>query len=285
MLKSFQGLAILIVVGLSLAGCATSGPTDRASVVAQAEEAGLVPGAVEAAPFRLQVWQRTPPAGADLLAVFLEGDGFAFIDRRTPSSDPTPRDPVGLALATRSGLPSVAYLARPCQWTGTEEERPCSARWWTTHRLAPTVVEATAHAIDVLKDRAGADRVVLIGHSGGGGLATLVAARRDDVAALVTVAGVTDLGAWTVLHDVSPMPDSLDPAALRHAWAQVPQLHLLGAEDRIVPPEIARGWAAPVEVVPDTGHSAGWAAQWPALEPDILDDLGIASSSISAGRS
>ena len=102
-----------------------------------------------------------------------------------------------------------------------------------------------------------------------------MAARRSDVAGLITVAGVTDLGAWTALHRVSAMPDSLDPAAARAGWEGVPQIHFLGEDDTVVPPDAAATWSGPSVVVPGTGHLDGWAARWPALEQRALESLGL----------
>lgn len=278
-------IAAAVVIGaIPLASCTRPSAPDRATATAAADAAGLAPRTLAAGGFVLHARLRVAPEPAAVLAVFLEGDGFAWIDRATPSPDPTPRRPVALALAARSGLPSVAYLARPCQWVTGADRRGCRPRWWTTHRLAAETVDAAGAAIDALKAEAGARTILLIGHSGGGGLAALLAARRADVAGLVTVAGVTDLGAWTTMHAVSALPESLDPAAARAGWGGLPQVHLLGAADTVVPAGAAAAWAAPTVVVPGVGHLDGWAADWPALERLALDRLDL-SPPLSAGRS
>src|SRR6056297_103827 len=104
-----------------------------------AESAGLAAETLDAGAFVLHARLRRPAAAVPRLVVFLEGDGFAWIDRATPSRDPTPHRPVALALAAASQQPAVAYLARPCQWVDGADRRGCDARWWTTHRLAPDV--------------------------------------------------------------------------------------------------------------------------------------------------
>jgi hypothetical protein len=59
-----------------------------------------------------------PPriASNDLLTVYIEGDGLAWLDGETASPDPTPRDPLALNLAFRDPLGGAAYLAPPRQY-------------------------------------------------------------------------------------------------------------------------------------------------------------------------
>ncbi|CAA7615250.1 alpha/beta hydrolase [Magnetospirillum sp. UT-4] len=253
-------------LALALAACA-------GTVVADAERAGLVPVMVETPTFRLAAWQRLPPVPGGELAVYLEGDGFAWAGRGQPSRDPTPRDPVGLAMAARDPAPAVLYLARPCQFSGRADPR-CHERYWTGARLAPEVVEAAEAAVAAAMQRTGAARLRLVGYSGGGALAALLAARRSpESTRLVTVAAPLDLEAWTGLHTVSPLSASLSPADHRDRLRAVPQLHLAGAEDAVVPPSLARDWVAglggscaALRVVPGFGHQCCWAT----LAPDQL---------------
>lgn len=182
---------------------------------------------------------RNGKARDGILTVVIEGDGRAHDGRGRPTADPTPRDPVGRKIARAWPRESaVAWLARPCQFV---QDPACAPADWTTGRFSETAVAATASAVDELKARSGAARVRLVGWSGGGTLAALVAARRSDVAGLVTVAAPLDVGAWTAWHGATPLA-GMDPA--RGPGAPVPQLHLIGAFDPVVPPALAR---APAE--------------------------------------
>lgn len=175
------------------------------------------------------------PATDGILTVVIEGDGQAHDGAGRPAADPTPRDPVGRKIARSWPRESaVAWLARPCQFV---RDPACTPADWTTGRFSQAAVDATDAAVDDLKTRAGAAQVRLVGWSGGGTLAALVAARRSDVAGLVTVAAPLDVAAWTAWHGVSALT-GLDPA--REAGAKVPQLHLIGAFDTVVPPALAR---------------------------------------------
>ena len=50
------------------------------------------------------------------VVVYIEGDGLSWIDRFTPSSDPTPKNPLAFKLAKLDPNQNVIYLARPCQY-------------------------------------------------------------------------------------------------------------------------------------------------------------------------
>lgn len=211
----------------------------------------------------------------DTLTVYIEGDGFAWVTASMPSDDPTPREPVALQMALAQPHGAAAYLARPCQYTltGHETARPCAPRYWTTARFAEPVVQAESQALDELKRRHGASRLVLVGYSGGGAVAALLAARRTDVMALVTVAGNLNHRAWTSLHGVRPLEGSLNPIDEAGRLAGLRQWHVVGEQDRVVPANLARafvdrqggGAQAAVIVEPDFGHACCWAQQWPRL--------------------
>ncbi len=51
------------------------------------------------------------------MVVYIEGDGRAYVNRRTPSNDPTPGNPMALRLALADPSLRVLYLGRPCQYT------------------------------------------------------------------------------------------------------------------------------------------------------------------------
>ncbi|WP_244873712.1 alpha/beta hydrolase [Cupriavidus numazuensis] len=214
-----------------------------------------------------------PAAMADVLTIYIEGDGMAWLSPSRPSDDPTPLRPVALELALLHSHGTAAYLARPCQYVQDAERRGCATPYWTDRRFAAEVVEAASEAIDALKQRYHASRLVLVGYSGGGAIATLVAARRHDVVRLVTVAGNLEPLAWTRLHDLPPLAGSLNPA---DAWRQlqdIPQVHFVGAEDTNVPRDVAAAYAArfpadkrpEIRVIDGASHTCCWASRWPTL--------------------
>jgi pimeloyl-ACP methyl ester carboxylesterase len=262
---SGPALAALIL----LAGCAATkpAPPDRAALIAEAAARGFTRLSVGAPDLPLAAWLRATP-GASMLTVYIEGDGAAWPRRDRPPDDPTPSRPVAFGLAVADGAPAVAYLARPCQY-----DRPPSCRVadWTTDRFSAGAVSRIGASLDDLRARSGTASLTLVGYSGGAFPAARLAATRDDVAALVTVAGVLDPAAWTRHHGVSPLPAlDHDTAA---ALAGVPQRHLIGAEDTLVPPDLARavlarlGRPETARIVPGFDHACCWVAAWPDSMP------------------
>ena len=86
--------------------------------------------------------------------------------------------------------------------------------------------------------RAQARQLRLVGYSGGGTLAALLAARRADVCQLITVASNLDIERWASHHKVSPLWGSENPASYGAALQHLPQYHLIGGDDQVVPATI-----------------------------------------------
>ncbi len=264
---SVRSCIAALVLLLLLASCAA--PRGRELAATLASRPGWRSVAWSAGDFTLRGFARPGP-GSDLV-VYIEGDGRAYLNRRTPSTDPTPDNPLALRLALADPGPKVLYLGRPCQYVQAGET--CSMRYWTLERYGEEVVRAMDTVLDRAKADLGATRLYLVGYSGGGALAVLLAARRDDVAALVTVAGNLDHKAWTALHKVSPLTGSLNPADYAAKVRHIPQVHFVGEDDEIVPVSLAREFArglgnpapALVEVVPDVDHTCCWPRLWPEL--------------------
>lgn len=270
--------AIAALAATLLAACVSvpSPAERRATAEALAALRRWESRAVDAGVFRLMTRAPTHFAADGALAIYVEGDGLAWIASDLPSTDPTPVTPLALQLALAQPTGNAAYVARPCQYVDAGRSG-CASRWWMAGRFAPDVIEAVDRAIDTLKSRAGARRLTLVGYSGGGAVAALVAARRTDVERLVTVAGNLDHGAWTRHHRLPPLDGSLDAAHARDALRGVRQWHFAGGRDTVVPPFIADGFAAgfPADARPvvrhvaDNDHRCCWAEQWPRLWSEI----------------
>lgn len=206
------------------------------------------------------------------LTVYIEGDGRAWLDRYRASSDPTPTNPLVMKLASLDPSPNVAYLARPGQYP-SEGASDCDAKYWMSKRFAPEVIADMDSAVSSLRDMAGAGEVSLVGYSGGAAVAALIAARRDDVIGLRTVAGNLDSAAVSKKNKVSPLKGSLDPADAAIKLQNVPQRHFISYDDRIIPPEAAESFAEKagdekhesVTAVEGVTHYSGWDRKWPAL--------------------
>jgi len=264
-------LASLLLVAV-LAACAVTPAALRDDAQRIARAAGMQPVVVHAGAFSLLGFVRAS-AGATVLRVYIEGDGHAWSTPDTPSEDPTPWNPVSLEMAVRDVSPAVAYLARPCQYIGARSDVSCETSIWTNRRYAPEVVASVDAAIGQLLQQTGTRQVELVGYSGGGPVAALVAARRQDVANLRTVAANLDTALWTARHRVSPLRGSLNPADIAPQLATLPQVHFVGEADDVVEPAVVlafargAGGAGCVQVVAEPGirHGVAWAKRWPQL--------------------
>lgn len=266
-----------------LGGCAApSGQSLRGAADAIAARAGLAPAWESAGGFRLLTYARGLAHDSNArglardsgpVSVYIEGDGRAWRGRRPPL-DPTPPDPMGLHLAALDPAPAVLWIGRPCMYL--HDAMACDMRWWTSHRYADAVVHAL---LEVVRRRVPAPRALtLLGHSGGGALATLMAAKAQGapglhIASLVTVAAPLDLAGWTTLFEVSPLSGSLDPMLSAAGLADLPQRHLAGGRDEVVPVAVVQRFvrALPVpnrarlEVFAQHAHRCCWHEDWPAL--------------------
>jgi len=211
--------------------------------------------------------------GSDTLCIYIEGDGFAFTPRGMISSNPTPKDSIALKLAAKDPHANIAYLARPCQYISKREEKNYYDKYWSGARFSEEVVNSMNEAINMLKKQADANKVVLIGYSGGAAIAVLVAARRDDVLEIVTVVGNLDHAAINTYHKVAQLSDSLNPIYYAKDISYIPQRHFAGADDKIVPVALIKSFAyasgdtdyKTVIIVEGCSHNKGWVDIWRKL--------------------
>ena len=256
----------LASVLLALGGCVL----DRDGTANDlARPVGLTRRIVPTGDFALTAFVRLDAPGRPV-TVYIEGDGLGYRDRTLPSLDPTPAHPVGLALAAADRSTNVVYLARPCQYTPPQLNPRCDIPYWTRKRFAPEIIAAISRAIDQVVARG--SPVNLVGYSGGGAVAVLVAARRGDVASIRTLAGNLDTEEVNKIHGVDPMPDSLNPIEFAVQVASIPQIHFSGGDDETVPTAIADrfrhavgGTCVKTVSVPGATHTSGWQERWPNL--------------------
>lgn len=260
-----------LTLAVALAGCVS--PARQAQF--QAHRAGLTPLVLQGGAFELRAFAvERPPR--DLLTVFIDGDGSPWVDGgRRVSADPTPRTPLALALAAETPG-SVLYLGRPCYFA--LQQRPlCSPDLWTSRRYAPVVVASLVAAASRYATAHRFGRILLIGYSGGGTLAALMARDVPEAVGLVTIAGNLDPAAWARLHGYLPLTGSLDPAS-GHPGRDLPQWHLVGGRDTNVPFSVveryfAQNPSARILHYPRFDHVCCWTRVWPQVIGGIVGEL------------
>lgn len=219
-----------IVFFASLAGCS--------SLPLTAEQLGnsLEAPVVLWSEGRLAVQGLVKMATGPTVTVFIEGDGRPYAaSGGKVAADPTQRS--APALRWFSAHPGASiYLIRPCY-----RERPmqagCVPADWTLARYGHDVVDAMATWLNHwLKQNGNVHQVTLVGHSGGGVLAALLASRVTRVSRVVAVATPLDHSRWTAWHGYTPLAQSLNPADTKERGArQVPIELILGDRDENVP--------------------------------------------------
>lgn len=257
---------------LALLAACQAGPAGERSGAASAP---LVAREIAGAGFVHAVFEpATQDEGAAALFVFFEGDGRPWVAQgMQPSADPDPRRAVAMELAAAQ---RATLLGRPC-YHGHARDSGCQAALWTSGRYSEPVVASMAAALRQVIAGHATRPVVLIGYSGGGALALLVADRVPEVRAVVTLAANLDLDAWTRYHGYQPLVGSLDPFAARPLRAGC-EIHIAAGRDTVVPPSLveaaaARRPGASLRIEPEADHACCWRSHWKALLANLAREL------------
>lgn len=265
-------LALTLIALTSCAGIMP--PAERTTLAGGIARTHNLTPAILGEQLPLQSYHRPAALKHEHLRVYIEGDGFAYVTSSVPSPDPTPIEPTTLRLAAADEGANVIYMARPCQYT-KRSNKACPQKFWTTHRYSREVTSLYNNVLDGLKQEHGIRSFDLVGYSGGGVIAALLAAERDDITALRTVAANLDVSAFTDHHNITPMPHSLNPAEEK-GLKSVPQIHYAGEKDNIVPPEVLQSYlvkqgfsreelSVSLYVVQGMNHFSPWYKRWPRL--------------------
>lgn len=264
MMRLIQINLVLALLILPFAGCQTLPPPADIKTYGELQLAQ--------AHFKHLVISRqpTPSPTPTRLHVYIEGDGSPFVQRFRISADPSPRYPLMLLMMQKDPTPSI-YLGRPCYFQTVLpllQDALCNPSLWTDARYSDAVVQSMADAL-IQRSSSPQTRITLIGHSGGGALAVLIAPRIPQVDQVVTLAGNLDTDAWTKLHGYSKLSKSLNPAKQHPLPPNIQQIHFIGAKDDNIPPSSIQHFlqknAASADTIPQADHSCCWLEIWPEL--------------------
>lgn len=272
---TFLGLSVLASLGLS--ACFTAPYVEQEAAKRIAAPAWMINRKIEANGHALTVYERMHERYADA-NLYIEGDGITWVSGSRSSLNPTPVNPVALHMAAHDRAKNVAYLARPCQYSNMGEyhsmnapDEKCNPVTWTDGRFSREVLDTMNVAIDEIKKRYDIKNFNLIGYDGGGAIAALLAAERNDVISLRTVAANLDHEAYTQIHGIKPLSKSLNAKDVAPKLTRMPQQHFIGGQDKIVPPTILHGYlqalgntnCADYTFIQEAEHEAGWVEKWP----------------------
>ncbi|WP_425363675.1 alpha/beta hydrolase [Candidatus Tisiphia endosymbiont of Hybos culiciformis] len=220
---------------------------------------------VKAGDFVITTYQRISDKDSPYV-FYIEGDGSISIGRYAIADNPTPSKVMLFKLATLDTRPNIVYIARPCQYTPVGLNPNCNQVYWTDKRMAEEVMESTNIVINSINNGKPAS---LVGFSGGGGIAILVAARNKHIKDIITIAGNLDIENFSKYHEVYALKKSLNPIDYAKKISNIPQLHLSGSKDAIVPSSIMHGYVKASssnciqqKIFPDITHTKGWDKVW-----------------------
>lgn len=227
--------------------------------------------------FEIKAWERMHKRFAPA-TIYIEGDGKHWekdvdIAHRWFDEGNTPANPVGLHLASRDLSENLGYLARPCQYIYNPEEKGCSSLYWGSRRYSRDVVNSYHEALNEMKARYNLTDIHLVGFDGGAVIAAYLAAERDDIKSLRTVAGVLNHSFITSERGLDPLSGSLNPIEIAPQLAKVPQIHFIGGADEMVTPGVYHSFRQAMgtsdcihySMVQDASHYLGWVDKWPDL--------------------
>jgi hypothetical protein len=238
-----------------------------------AELAGFQGQRIETENFDLFAFLKNEDINATKLVVYIEGDGHAWKRRKVLSDDPTPNNPLSLKLAINDPRSLVLYLARPCQYLEKSKLEACSSKYWSSHRYSKKVIKSMSEAITKIKSQTSATSIEIIGFSGGGVVAILIAAWRDNVSKVITVAANIDHVSWSDWHGVSKLNGSLTPLDYLVELEGINQQHYWGSKDEIVPYKTQSSFVEnfknqplfKYKVMPEFTHNCCWLENWQDL--------------------
>ena len=232
----------VLMTALLLAGCVSLPPSDN-----QFEEKQI-----ETSHFSIAVWEKKDIQRGQPLRIYFEGDG-----------NPNPMHKVAFDLASADETNNVIYVARPCQWS---KDKICAQKpqIYQGARFHAEIMKEMQELTEYLIRKHHAPAVELIGYDGGAVIA-LNMATKVPTKRVITVAGITDINAYTEYNDLPNIEaDNMEnPADNLMALADIPQIHYVGKEDEVTPRRLAERFvarmnnpkSAVVKVVPDVDHT------------------------------
>jgi hypothetical protein len=269
MFPRHKRFALVLCTIILTQGCAT--PSEK--FINTATQLGLSNQLIIGSPYQHRLFSNSQADRLnviDELHVYLDGDGTPWITDTRIADDPAPRNPLILEMMAKDPAASV-LLGRPCYY-GLNSSPLCNEFLWTSHRYSAEVVSSMNAALLHWMSSKTIKHLVLIGYSGGGVLATLLASRLERISAVITIAANLDIEAWSHHHGYSPPAASLNPAKDAHMPASIRQIHLAGLHDDNISAEIIESFSrmqknALYVPLPNYDHVCCWLEIW----PDILN--------------
>lgn len=230
--------------------------------------------------FEIVTYQKIQNPSSEYI-FYIEGDGLIFDKVRYQiTKDPTPNSIFLIELANMDMRDNIVYVARPCQFIDIDSSDVCKDnKLWTSHRYSPKIISVMR---DVINKISLGKNYQLIGFSGGGGIASLIAKDSNNISSLVTIAGNIDHVSFNEYQNSAHMTGSLNPVDYAKELAKIPQIHYSGSRDRVVVSSLLEQAVNKIKktknanknihhiTIKGAGHDSGWASNWPKMLVDII---------------
>ena len=225
---------------------------------------GLEPKTYQTKNFKIFTLQKISDKNKPI-RIYLEGDGRAFLNKSLASANPTPTSYFLINLIKEDESPNLIYIARPCQYLNDQN---CEKKYWTSDRFSAKISDS----INEVLQNFSAQKLELIGYSGGGAIAKYLAVKNQNVVSLRTIAGNLEQQKFAEIHRVKILYEALTHQDLE-VLAAIPQIHFVGSEDKIIPPIIAQTYleklpqknCAKIIQIKKATHYKGWDQDWRKL--------------------
>ena len=200
------------------------------------------------------------------LTVYIEGDGLSWVDRFTPSSNPTPVDPLAFRMALIDEGENIIYLARPCQY---EWSNNCNKDIWTFSQYSSIVLNSYKEIINHLSKSH--NDIHLVGYSGGGGIAMYLGSiQNKSIKSIRTIAGNINHNELSKILNISRLKKSINFYSIEDKIKKIPQIHYYGLNDKTVPNELQISYkerniendCVKIQSAHKVSHNEGWLDFW-----------------------
>lgn len=224
----------------------------------------LTAGVIETSLFSHRVYRNNrKPHGK--IHIYIAGDGLPWTAGIIPSRDPTPRMPLVLSLI-KQDRSAALILGRPC-YHGLYNNPLCDASLWTNRRYSSVIVDSMEQAIEALSRQYQSAEIVLVGYSGGGALAVLLAERIPYTTAVITIGANLNTDAWTQYHRLLPLSGSINPVDRPNLPETLIQKHYVGQLDEVMPASLIETYtrshlSSELLVVDNFKHRCCWENIW-----------------------
>ena len=200
------------------------------------------------------------------LIIYIEGDGLSWVDRFTPSANPTPNNPLAFKMALIDKNENIIYLARPCQY---EWSNNCNKDIWTISQYSSPVLNSYKEIINHLSKSF--NEIHLVGYSGGAGIAMyLGSVENNKIRSIRTIAGNINHNELSKILNISRLKKSVNFYSIEEKNKQLPQVHYYGLNDKTVPNKLQTSYkernlnnkCIQIESVKKANHNEGWSNFW-----------------------